>query len=303
MVHTKALYKDLVRRDKAVSIPVEAEWNVPGNINPWKSSKPFSKSELKSYLRDGMETYQLTNIDFEPIRFSHNLVSAKGLDLAGKSLGNTIKGRGVQTFYTWVNKAYTKIELEITGGLIKHYRDRGNVRVDLWKVEEINDMRMGDKWVMQDRSVQPDGTPHKVILTAKETGLHKITVSDGNDMTKVKWQIGIPMTFESSLNTPVNINGRYSAYFYVPKGTKVVGFYGGNGGVIFNASGEKVFLLKGRKPGYYSIPVSEGEDQQLWKISHARPVRLLNVPPFCALSPYGLILPEEVVKKELGKVE
>ena len=299
MVHTKALYKDLVRRDKTVTIPDGAGWKVPEENNPWKSSEPFSKSELESYLRDGVETYQLTNMDFEPIRVSHNLVPAKRLDLLGKSLGNTIKGRGVQTFYTWVDNVATEIELEITGGLIKHYRDRGNVRVDLWKVEEINDMRMGDKWVMQDRSVQPDGTPHKVILTAKETGLYKITVSDGNDMSRVKWKSGIPMTFESSIDKPINIKGRYSAYFYVPKDTKVIGFYGGKAGKILNSSGETVFSLKGSKLGYYSIPVAKGEDQKLWKISHAAyPIRLLTVPPFLALSSSEIMLPEEIVKKE-----
>ena len=34
MVHTKARYLDLARRDKSISIPSDAEWNVPEDRNP-----------------------------------------------------------------------------------------------------------------------------------------------------------------------------------------------------------------------------------------------------------------------------
>ncbi len=297
MIHTKALYKNLVRLDKAVSIPEGAGWKVAEANNPWKSSKPFSKSESESYLKEGIQTHQLVRVDFEPVQFSHNLIPAKGLSLTGVSLGNSITGRRLQTFYTWVDKAPADIELEITGGLIAHYRDRGNVRVDLWKINN-DDMDQYNVPVDKDRSVPPNGTPHKIVLVAKKVGLHKITIADGGDMTRVKWRPGTPMTFESSIDKPVKIKGRYSAYFYVPKNTKVVGIYGGKRGEIINSSGEKIFSLKKRKIGYYSIPVSKGDDQQLWKINNAtgKSIRLMTVPPYFSLSPSEILLPEKVVK-------
>src|SRR5262249_29640086 len=41
MVHTKGLYRDLPARDKSVSVPADAAWNVPEGKNPWKSSTAF----------------------------------------------------------------------------------------------------------------------------------------------------------------------------------------------------------------------------------------------------------------------
>ncbi len=205
MVHSKAIYKDLVRRSKDTSIPEGATWIVPEETNSWKSSKPFSKSELDSYVKHGIENFQLAKMDFEPVDFSHNLVPGKKLNLTGKSFGNAKTGKRLQTFYTWVDKAPSEIKLEITGGLIKHFRDRGNVRVNLWKINDINNTGQQEKLVAHDKSVQPDGMPYRVVLVAKEVGLHKITVADGGDMTRVKWFLGTCMTFESSINKPAKI--------------------------------------------------------------------------------------------------
>ena len=50
MVHTKALYKDLDKRDRRVSIPENALWNVPAESNPWKIETPYSEEEIKAFL-------------------------------------------------------------------------------------------------------------------------------------------------------------------------------------------------------------------------------------------------------------
>jgi hypothetical protein len=57
MIHTKALYRDLIRRDKSVSIPEGATWLVPEQVNPWKSSVPFSEVELGQYVAEGIVRY------------------------------------------------------------------------------------------------------------------------------------------------------------------------------------------------------------------------------------------------------
>ena len=79
LVHSQALYRDLDNRDQTVAIPTEAKWNVPEAKNPWKSSDPFSAGELASYVKAGVERNPLTEINFQPVAYSENLVSAAPL--------------------------------------------------------------------------------------------------------------------------------------------------------------------------------------------------------------------------------
>jgi hypothetical protein len=296
MVHTKALYRDLAARDRTVSNPPEAGWNVPEPQNPWKSSQPFGEQELAAFLEEGIRQHPLVELDFLPVEFSETLVPAAPLDLPKVPPGSAARGRGVQTFYAWIEQAPAEIELEIAGGLIAHYRDRGNVRVDLWKLEGPGETNQHH--VAHDRSVVPDGVPRVVTLAADEPGLHKITVSDGGDMTSVCWTPGTPIAYKSSLDEPINTSGRWSLYFYVPPGTGVVGLFGGSPGAILDPNGKRALTLDGRKPGYHSIPVPTGMDGKLWKVHHAAgAVRLLTVPPYLARTGDELLLPKEVVQK------
>jgi len=313
MVHAKALYRDVAARDKKVSIPPEAGWGVPEERNPWKSTKPFSQRELEQFVAKGISGRPLVELDFKPTDYSGRLVPAVALDLPEVTPGTIGAGRGVQTFYTWVENAPGTVELRITGGLIKHYRDRGNVRIQLWSLGDADEKPVGrpSKAVHDsrksaldglggpsytDRSVPPDGVERTVTLRTKRPGLHKITVSDGNDMTKVGWAPGTPMTLKSSIDQPINVHGRWSLYFYVPKGTKIVGLHG-RGGAVLDGGGEKVFTFGGKKATFHSIDVPKDQDGKLWKIDDAAgAIRLLTVPPYFARSGDELLLPAEVVR-------
>lgn len=104
LVHAKALYRDLAGRDKSVEIPAGAEWSAPEKTNPWKSSKPFSEAEIAAYLKEGIARHQLVALAFQPVKFSTELVPASRAlkfpaELPAAEIG---AGRGVQTFYTYV---------------------------------------------------------------------------------------------------------------------------------------------------------------------------------------------------------
>ena len=300
LIHTKALYRDLVRRDKSVSIPPGAEWNVPEEKNPWKSSEPFSEDESASFLDEGIERYPLTKLDFKPVEYSGDLVTASKLNLPEVDPGELGPGRHEQTFFTFVEESPRAIELHITGGLIAHYRNRGNVRVELWKVRGASQTGERETLVAQDHSVGPDGTERTVKLTARETGLYKIVVRDGGDRTRVTWPAGRRMTVTSSVDTPMNAHyTSWMLYFYVPKDTEVIGLHGGGHGEIHDSAGRPVFWLNGREPNFYSVAVPEGQDGKLWRIRYGRgPVRLLTVPPCFARSAEELLLPREVVESD-----
>ncbi|NIP22569.1 MAG: DUF4838 domain-containing protein [Phycisphaerae bacterium] len=295
MVHTKALYRDLVTRDRNVNIPEDAAFSVPEENNPWKSSAPFTESELAHYLNRGIATHNLR--DFEPVSFSKDLVPADKLNLpkvSGDS--NSVTGRGIQTFYTWIEQAPATIKLKITGGLITHYRNRGNVKVDLWKASKDPDALQNQVSLSHGQS-PPDGIQRLIKLNTKHTGLHKITVSDGDDMTRVGWKPGTPMTIISSLAEPAPLSGSWNLYFYVPQKTKIIGLFADGSGKLLDPTGNAALTFKARKPDYYSIKVPEGHDGKLWKFHKCTGTkRLMTVPPCLASNARELLLPSEVVK-------
>lgn len=304
LVHTKALYRDLAGRDKSVSIPAGADWNVPEGTNPWKSSQPFADAELAGFLTEGIERYPLVKVDFKRASFSQDLVTADRLKLPEVRPGQWGPGRGKQTFYTRVSAVPTVLKMQITGGLIAHYRDRGNVRIDLWKIGGASGTGERETLVAQDRSVPPDGNEHTVELTVKEPGLYRLTLDDGNDRTLFQWNCPLPLAIKSTLDEPMN--GNYSdlwqLYFYVPKGTKIVGIFGGEHGEVRDSADRPVFWLNGREPNYYSIPVPDGEDGRLWSFRYARgAMRLLTVPPYLARTASELLVPAEVVGRDAAR--
>ncbi|MDF1744278.1 MAG: DUF4838 domain-containing protein [Gimesia sp.] len=299
LVHSKAVYRDAVNRDKSVSIPENARWTVPEEKNAWKESTPFSKSELQHFLKAGISAYPLTELDFEPVTFSDNLVPANSLNLAEVKPGILSSGRGTQTFHTYVSTPSTPIELQVTGGLIAHYRDRGNVKIEVWKIGGASQTGDRETFITKDQSVPPDGKTRTVRLAIQEPGMHRFTVSDGGDRTSVQWKQNTAMVMRSSLEQPIVTSGRWSLYFYVPEGTKRIGLHGGGTGSILDPEGQEQFTLQNRKAGFYSLPVPAGSDGKLWKVNHASgAIRLLTVPPYFARNAKELLLPQEVIEAD-----
>lgn len=300
MVHTKAVYRDVVNRDKRISIPDGATWSVPEERNPWKSSEPFSVFERQMFLRDGVQDRPLVELDFEPVTFSDDLVSADTLELGDVTPGSAQRGRGQRSFCALVEKAPAEIPLTITGGLIASYRDRGNIRVELWKLGGASATGERETLVASDRSVPPDGKPHTIVLPVEESGLYRIGVSDGGDLTSVDWPEKHRICFKSSVDDAIKTNGRWSLCFYVPRGTKKVGLHAQSRGRIHGPDGDVLLDLENTPAGYHSVAVPDGADGRLWQIRNAAgSVRLMTVPPYLARSAAELLLPREVVERDL----
>ncbi len=296
MVHTKSLYRDLPSRDKSVRVPAEATWNVPEEKNPWKSSAPWSREELDRILSEGIANNRL--VEFESRDFGQDLVRCDRLtppDLP--VLQDAQRGRSRQVFYTWFTSPPAKLALKVTGGLIAHYRDRGNVRLELYAVGRGGS---SEELVDRDSSVPPDGKPYEVTLRSTKNGLHRLVVNDGGDMTEVQWPADLPRTIEASLESASKDTGRRSGYFYVPKGTRIVGGYAADDrkAAIGDGDGRIVFRLAALDgPDYFQIPVSPGQDGRWWSFRDVSGrLALLTVPPWTARHPKQLLLPRSVVE-------
>lgn len=298
MLSTRAILDRERFRDRSVEVPEEAHWSVPEEENPWKSSEPFTEQELATIVEQGIEANQPTVLDFEPVEYSEDLVpAAAALELPEVSRGrlaNTFRGR--QKFYTYLPEARRAIELEVTGGLIAHYRDRGNVNIRLYADQEAT-----LDPVAQDRSVPPDGEPRTVTLDTPYDGLHTLEWTDGSDMTRLIWPEDLPFTVRSTLEDQMRLRGRWDLYFYVPRGTQVVGGYTtSTQGRLLDADGNVAFDFADMdEAGYFSVPVPEGQDATLWRFDNSVGARMLmTVPPYLARSAEDLLLPREVVEAD-----
>jgi len=288
-------------RDRSVKLPEGVKWETPEPKHPWKSSEPFSADELMEMVAKGVANNPIATLNFEPVEYSDDLEPAAPLKLSAKTQGAlSLRGRGTRRFMIWLDKPGA-IQIGVTGGLIAHYRDRGNVKVRLFSAKEAT-----LEPVAVDESAPPDGVRHAVTLRSPYDGLHTLEISDGGDMTDLDLPPGLPLTVVSSMENRAGnaLSGRWTLCFYVPKGTKAVGGYATDlSGAMLDGDGAKVFTFKDlKRTGYFSVPVPKGQDGRLWWIENSTGEKLLmTVPPCLARNAAELLLPREVLEAAKGK--
>ena len=312
MSPARYLYVELARSRVFGNIPDSAD---PGNLRvgrelidmpPWKSSELFTDEEITGFIINALEKYEKEQLDFDIISFSDDLVPAVlGLDLPEVRTGTFGSGfRGRQTLYTWM-EASEPLELDVRGGAITHFQNRGNVRIQLQQSREDS-----VEVVDFDDSVPPDNETYQVAMVSPNDGLHELVWNDGGDKTYLDWEEGHPMTAHVGLHDRIGLERGYLLYFYVPEGTKVVGGYVNSQELttIRDGDGNEMTGWKNEEEntGYFAIPVEEGQDGTLWSIRAVRganALRLLTVPPYLARNEKELLLPREVVfGEEKGNV-
>jgi len=298
MVHAKALYRDVPARDRSVTVPENAGWQVAEDRNPWKTSRAFDERDIVAFLQEGVKRHSPLQLDFEPKEFAADLVPTRSLLLGEVAAGRAARGRGRRSWYTYLDKS-GEIVLHVTGGLIAHYRDRGNVKVTVWKLRGASETGERESVVAQNNSVPPDGKQRTIRFPLQQAGLYRIELNDGMDMTQVTWPDSQSMTMKMTIDDhPRMFSGRWSLWFYVPRGTTKIGLYvDTSGGSVLRPDGES-FLKLDKKPGeFVSIDVPTNMDGKLWRLHQvAGTVCLMNVPPYVARSPEELLLPAAVIR-------
>lgn len=288
MIHSLALYRDVDARDKSVEIPADAKWNVPEPKNSWKSSEPFNSGELDALRRNGIAARKL--LDFEPKSFSNDLVPATPLKLKSDKLGSMgLYSRQPRTLYSWIERAPQTYSLSVTAGTV--YTNRGVTKLDLYPAAEAEGRSIAHA------EVPPTREATSIELKSSFAGLQRLEVLAGGG-ARTDWSENVPMTIESSFERPGRFHGRWSLYFYVPRGTPVIGGFSEGEGTLRNPSGVVVRKFDA-KPGFFSVPVPAGEDAQLWKWEQCAGDKLMmTVPPYLARSASELLLPKEVVERD-----
>ena len=256
----------------------------------WKTHPAPDRAQVEQFIRDGRQNNK--RLDFEAVSFSKELKAVRfpGADAAGK----LEPVRNHKEYLLWSDGK--PFEVTVTGGLISHYRNRGNVRAELIQIGGISDAGTMETVVCRDESVPPDGKPHKIVLTPKYPGLHRVTFSDGNDRTKIAFPPGLIAAFDSSADRGGPDSG--NMFFYVPKGTAVLGFYQDTWrGNIIAPNGKKYAL--GKKKGYGHFRIPADQTGKVWQLHYVGGnVKLLTVPPQLSLRKNRMLLPEDAVRRD-----
>jgi hypothetical protein len=289
MVHTKALWRDIPNRDKTVQLPPLGTYSDPDATNPWRSDERFTRDQIAAMMREGVEKRKL--LDFEPVAYSLNLVPATKLKLPQVPRGNAgIYLRGVRDFWTWIDKEPATLTLSGTAGII--YPSRGNAKVEFYPLAEAELKSVAHL------EIEPDKQAHELKLETKFPGLHRIEVTDSTQGTLITWPDGTPMTVVSSTEQPAKLYGRWHLYFYVPKGTSIIGGFADGEGLLLDPDGKTAHTFAA-KPGFFSVKVPAGQDGRLWSFKNSSGNRqLMTVPPCLARDASELLLPAEVVERD-----
>ena len=96
--------------------------------------------------------------------------------------------------------------------------------------------RIGETGVVAEVSLPPDQKEHAVSLTPKQPGLHRLVLTDGTAGTTLTWPSGPRAVIPAGATDATNLHSRWTMYFYVPKGTKVVAGYADGLGELLDGS-------------------------------------------------------------------
>lgn len=292
MIHSYGLWARLVGQKAAHT-----------DGHPLKDDKPFTADEIDKLLADGIANNEPVDPGFEGVEYSDKLVPAAGpLKLPEVPTGSfPAKPQDRQRYSIWLEQPGT---LELKVRVQKVWANR-MPRLSLFSPQAVD-----IKPVAVDESYKPDGQVNVLKLATPHAGLHRVETIDGGDYTYLSWPAGMPVTLESGIDTPgvtSHFRGSWTLYFYVPKGTKLVGGWASRianwapriSGKLLDGSGHERYDFAKVDEGWFAVPVPPGEDGKLWKFAQSQGQRLLmTVPPYLARNEKELLLPAEVVQAD-----
>lgn len=296
--HARGLIVDLTLRDKTLWTgdpkTREALWR--HSTPPWAAEAPlYSREEIREFVKMGLANHE--RLPFDTLSFSYNLVPARDLVPPGESFPTGRFATSVKhsRFFTWTDNEGDVFRLKVHNS-----REPYAPRPSLWAEAEASldpvDIRFSEKLVGTGESIEYE-------LRSPHSGLHTLRfVGPFDAMDKVQLDPSKPWTMTDSpeMGTPMfpyMTRDLSTFYFYVPKGTKLLGFYFLGKGTLVLPDGSRQQLTG---EGHRAIDVPIGADGKFWKVEDwkGRHLQLLTAPPYFARHPSELLLPKEVVEAD-----
>jgi len=297
MVDSYPLYRNFyLRFGRGATVPDEAKFNVPEPGNPWKDSTPYPRGEIDAFVANGLANQHASEIEMRT--FTRDLVPATDLNPPSDAeMGQLPRARAILHYHTWIDHPGETLTFDIASGLLNHKTQPADTPVQLFSVAEDE-----SQTEQSAGAVVADKQPHAVSLTSNETGLHMLTINAGGTSARPEWKPGLPVTVEMSREEAIRLSGYFTAYFFVPRGTKRVCLFADpallhkvESTTIHDGSDAVRHRFEELKSGYIVMDVPEGQDGTFWKVrNYAGRLALLNVPPYIARHPTELLVPREV---------
>ncbi len=273
--------------------------------HPLKNEEPYSAAEIAALIENGIAKNQPVEPGFAGVEFSKTLVPATPLKLAKVEPGSfPSEAQDRQRYFVWMEKPGV-MDLKIT--VKKRWANR-TPKLELFSPLEVT---LAPVAVRED--YKADNAERPLALTTPFPGMHRIETYDGGDYTRIAWPDGLPVTIESGIETPdvtSHFRGPWTLYFYVPRGTKLVGGWASRvanwapkiTGKLLASDGREMLDFAKLEDGFFKVEVPPGTDGALWKFERSHGQRLLmTVPPYLARSGEELLLPREVVAADGGR--
>jgi hypothetical protein len=269
-----------------------------------------AEPELLALLSKGVAANKL--IDFETVSYSSDLVPLKGAASTPPVAVKELTITGSNLFYTFAEQKQKGFDFTLTGAAL--WPNRGPVKLRLFASDNPEDVPVAAQEVPADKE------PHAVHLDSPFLGLHHLEVLDSAGGTLITWPEGQRVVYPASPERSLRMKSSqiYTAFFYVPRGTKLVGGFSQEArGRLETADGKTVLDFKAKVEAaetrefagddtggatssldgrYFSIRVPPGGDGQVWKFVDAKGLKLLlTVPGMLARSPDELLVPKETL--------
>jgi hypothetical protein len=289
MVHSYGLWCRLLSQKAALT-----------KDHPLKDDRPFNATEIDQIISNGIAKNQPSDPGFATVEFSKNLVPAAPLKLPHVKPGSfPTHPQDHQRYYIYFSNPPAPLDLKVTVQKVWALRPP---KISLYSPLEVS---LNPVAVFE--NYKPDGKTYDITLISPHPGLHRLETVDGGDYTRIAFPPGLPISIESGIDTPdvtSHFRGPWTLYFYVPKGTKLIGGWASRianwapriSGLLVDPDGKTVLDFAKAEDGYFKAPVPPGQDGKLWKFENSQGQRLLmTVPPYLARSGDELLLPVEVV--------
>jgi|GEM_PF-165706 len=299
MVSSYSLWREADNNDSAVTTPTGCGFGIGESTNPCKQGGEYGETDIEQFLLDGIANNP--PLPWTPVTFTEDLIPAEPLSLIQPSSnGNFPTFRGSHKLFTWVEgpNLTSPIELSVGAGYVTASKPS---LLELYARENA----LGGIVDTIDVPVPPAGVMNPYDFDTPFNGLHRINISDAKGGTRIT-NTGTyphPLTWTTS---PGGLgSGRYTVYFYVPKGTTIVaGWSSGAAGStpndeMLDSNNVQRHNFTNTPNGYFSVAVPPGQDGKVWRLRNAVGSKvLMTVPNYYARSVAELLLPREVVQAD-----
>ncbi|MEX2673762.1 MAG: DUF4838 domain-containing protein [Phycisphaeraceae bacterium] len=290
MVHSYGIWARLIGQDAAHQ-----------QDHPLHDDRPFETAELTEMLDQGIAENQPVEVDFQTTQYSDDLRPAAEplrLEEVAQPGSWPTHPQERQHYWLWLDEP-GPLPLSVT---VQKVWDTQPHRIKLFSPKQVH-----AEAVDESDAVKPDGERYDVTLNSSFDGLHRLEITDGADHTRLDWPDDMRVTVESGITTTgvtEHFRGAWTLYFYVPRGTELVGGWASRiaawspplSGLVRSGDGEIAYDFSEKEDGFFSIPVPAGQDGKIWKFENSQGQRLLmTVPPYLAPTVHDLLLPAEVI--------